>query len=85
MNFFVYISCALTSFFCAFMLYRAYRLRPTRILLWSAVCFLGLFFNNVILCFDLLVVPDVDLSMSRLLVALIPSCALLYALIWDAV
>jgi len=81
----VYILCAITSFTCAILLFRAYLTRASRILLWSSVCFFGLFLNNVLLFIDVVLVPEQDLSIIRLAAALIPSVMLLYGLIWDSV
>jgi hypothetical protein len=79
----VYILCALTSALCAVLLYRGYRLSGARLLLWSACCFLGLALNNAILFIDLIVLPQVDLSVLRLLPAVIGMLLLLFGLIWD--
>jgi hypothetical protein len=79
----VYSLCAFTSFACAALLLRGYRQTRTRLLLWSAVCFAGLFLNNALLLVDMRMVPDVDLSAWRSLPALIGVYALLYSLVWD--
>lgn len=80
---FIYGLCAATSAVCAGMLLGAYRLNKYRLLLWSGLCFVGLAVNNVILVLDKVILPDVDLSPLRLLVALIAMTVLLYGLIWD--
>jgi uncharacterized membrane protein len=79
----VYILCALTSFGCAVMLLRSYLDNRTRLLLWSALCFFGLTINNILLFIDLVIVPDVDLSLWRQLATLCGLALLLYGLIWD--
>lgn len=61
----VYILCASTSVLCVVLLGRSYRRAPTKLLLWSALCFVGLAINNLLLVADLLVVPDTDLSLWR--------------------
>jgi hypothetical protein len=53
--------------------------------LWSALCFVGLSINNVLLFFDLVIFPtEVDLRPWRLLAALAGLLFLLYAFIWEA-
>jgi len=80
----VYILCALTSFACAVLLARGYARSGVRLLLWSALCFAGLTLNNVILFLDLVVYPDVDLSVWRGVSGVIGLGFLLYGMIWDA-
>ena len=79
----VYVLCALTSLACAVLLYRGYRRSHTRLLFWSAVCFVGLAANNLLLIVDLRVVPGIDLSAWRLVPALIGVGALIFGLIWE--
>lgn len=80
----VYVLCAATSTVCALLLIRGYRQSRSRLLLWSAVCFVGLALNNLMLLIDLGVVPGVDLSLWRVLPAVIGAGALLYSLVWEA-
>lgn len=80
----VYLLCAATSTVCALLLIRGYRRSRSRLLLWSAVCFVGLALNNLLLLIDLGVVPWVDLSLWRIVPAVIGAGALLYALVWEA-
>ena len=80
----VYALCALASIGCAGLLLRAYSRGRSRLLLWCALCFAGLAVNNVILFVDLVLVPDVDLSLIRQLSALGSVLVLLYGLVWDA-
>jgi hypothetical protein len=80
----VYILCALTSLFCAVLLWRSYRDNRTRLLMWSTLCFFGLAINNVLLVVDLVLVPDaVDLALVRAGTALISVLLLLIGLIWE--
>jgi hypothetical protein len=74
----------LSSLTCAILLLQAYLKRRIRLLMWSAICFAGLTVNNVALFFDLVVYPDLDLRLWRLLPALIAMTCLLYGFIWDA-
>jgi hypothetical protein len=77
----VYILCAVTSLVCAAMLIRAYLRTPTRLLLWSAVCFACLAANSVLVAIDMLVFPTIDLRIWRLVVAAAGLFVLLGALI----
>ncbi|MBK3663309.1 hypothetical protein JJE66_19045 [Bradyrhizobium diazoefficiens] len=81
---FIFGLCAATSAVCAGMLLGAYRQEKYRLLLWSGLCFVGLTLNNVVLVLDKVVLPDIDLSTLRLLIALMAMMILLYGLIWDA-
>ena len=55
----------------------------TRLLLWSGLCFVGLVVNNVVLLLDLVIFPNVDLSLARGTIALASVAMLLYGLIWE--
>ena len=79
----VYILCALTSLFCAVLLFRSYRRQRTKLLMWSTLCFVGLAINNVLLVLDLLVVPDVDLSIVRTGTAFVAISLLVIGLLWE--
>ena len=80
----IYSLCALTSLFCAVLLWRSYRRSRTKLLMWSTWCFFGLALNNVLLVVDLMVVPDVNLTLARAGVALIAMVLLLIGLTWEA-
>lgn len=77
----VYILCTLTSLVCVWLLMRGYRRSGTRLLMWSGLCFAGLCVNNAILFVDNIMLTDVDLSIWRLLPALIGIALLCYGLI----
>jgi hypothetical protein len=79
----IYTLCALTAFFCAWLLIKAYSQNGYRLLLWSGLCFAGLTLNNVMLVLDKLVFHATDLSGYRSPIALISMLVLLYGLIWD--
>ena len=79
----VYLLCFLTSAACAGLLLRNYRLTGARLLLWSGLCFLLLAANNLLVVFDLLVLPDLDMRVERLLLALAALAVLLFGFIWD--
>lgn len=79
----VYVLCALTSLACAVLLWRAWRRTRARLLFWSALCFVGLGLNNVLLVVDTRVFPETDLALVRLIPALLGAAALVYGLVWD--
>jgi hypothetical protein len=79
----VYLLCALTSIACASLLWRSYSRTHTSLLLWSCLCFSGLAINNILLFVDLVVVPEMDLSILRGIVALVGMMALIFGLIWE--
>lgn len=80
----VYILCFVTSSACAFLLGRSYRSTGARLLLWSAACFGLLAANNLLLVLDLLVFPDLNLRIARLLMALAAVIVLIVGFIWDS-
>ena len=78
----VYALCALTSILCAVLLLRGYARTRAALLLWSGLCFMGLFLNNALLMVDARI--EHDLSVIRTLPALLGVMVLLYGLIWDS-
>ena len=81
----VYILCALTSILCAVLLLRGYRATRTRLLFWASLCFGFLAINNVILYFDLVILPpQIDLFWYRNAAALIGMLALVFGLTWES-
>ena len=81
----LYLLAILTSLACMLLLFRAYAGTGTRLLLWSALCFVGLSVNNVLLFIDLVIFPtEIDLRPWRLLSALAGLLFLLYGFIWEA-
>ena len=79
----VFTLCFLTSSACAWLLARNYRRTGARLLLWSALCFALLAVNNFVVIIDLLVLPDFDFRIARLLFALAAVGVLLFGFIWD--
>lgn len=69
----------LTSFACMALLFRSYFQSRQRILLWSALCFVGQTVTNIVLFVDVIVLPDVDLRLLRVVAALIGMLCLIYA------
>ena len=79
----IYGLCAITSVTCAWLLLRSYAQLRHRLLFWSGLCFVGLTINNILLILDRIVLPTVDLSLSRLLTTLVALLLLLFGLIWE--
>ncbi len=79
----IYSLCALTSLACAVLLLRGWRRGGPRLLMWSGLCFVGLFANNVLLVIDEIVLPQTNLTLWRLGTALVAMLPLLYGLIYD--
>lgn len=79
----LYATAVLSSLACTILLFRAYARQHARLLMWSGICFAGLTINNVALFIDLVVFPDVNLRLVRLIPALIGLLFLLYGFIWD--
>jgi hypothetical protein len=81
---FIYLLCALTALLCTWLLLKAYRHSGYKLLLWSGLCFAGLTLNNTLLIVDKFLVPYVDLSVWRLVLAFVSTMVFLYGLIWDS-
>ena len=80
----VYLLCAATATICAVLLFRGYRRSGARLLFWSALCFIGLALNNIMLIVDVRLVTTIDLSTWRTLPALAGVMALVYGLVWES-
>lgn len=80
----LYLVAVLSSGACALLLFRGYLRRRIRLLMWSGICFIALTINNVALFVDLVVFPDLDLRLARLIPALVGMTLLLYGFIWDS-
>lgn len=80
----VYLLCAVTSIVCAIMLLRGYLASRTSLLFWSCLCFAGLALNNILLFLDLVLVPDVGLSVWRNTTALAALAMMLVGLVWES-
>jgi hypothetical protein len=78
----VYALCAVTSLACALLLLRGFRRSRARLLLWSGLCFVGLFVNNALLVADARIAYD--LSAVRSLPAAVGVILLLYGLVWES-
>ena len=80
----LYLLATLTCLACTVLLIREYLHKRVRLLLWSALCFVGLTLNNIVLYVDLIMFPDTDLRLLRMLAALGGMLFLLYGFIWEA-
>jgi hypothetical protein len=74
----------LTSCACMLLLFREYFRSRHRLLLWSALCFVGQTVNSVSLFADLVVLPDTDLRLLRLGAALAGMLFLIYGFIRES-
>ncbi|HLY05963.1 MAG TPA: DUF5985 family protein [Rhizomicrobium sp.] len=80
----VYVLCFLTSALCAVLLVRSYLRSRSHLLLWSALCFVMLAINNLLVVIDLVMLPQTDLSLYRNAVTFVGLGCLLYGFIWEA-
>jgi hypothetical protein len=79
----VYLLCFATSLLCVILLFRSYIRSRSRLLFWSALCFVGLAANNLFLFVDLVMLPMVDLLPLRHLSTLAAIAVLVYGFIWE--
>lgn len=79
----VYLMSALISLACAVLLLRSFAQARNSLLLWAAICFLGLTVNNALLFVDKVIAPDVDLSLWRTIPALAGMLVLAFGLLWE--
>lgn len=79
----VYILGAVVTLACSVLLIRGFFRTGTKLLLWSSLCFLGLAISNVLVFVDLVLFPEVDLYLWRLVTAAAAMMVLLYGLIWE--
>lgn len=78
----VYLLCFATSAACAWLLYRSYRRSRAALLFWSGLCFAFLAGNNLVVVFDLLILPSWDMRILRHLLALAGISTLLFGFVW---
>lgn len=79
----VYALCFLTSAACAILLFRNYNKTKLRLLLWGAFSFSFLAANNLAVITDLLILPNSDYAVPRLVLSLMAAGILLYGFIWE--
>lgn len=81
----VYLLCFLASAICATLLIRQLRRSGSPVLYWSAACFVFLALSNLLVVFDNVVLgPDVNLRIGRLVLTLLAVSVLLFGFIWEA-
>jgi len=83
-NFVLYLLAVLTCFACTALLWRSYKRTGLRLLLWSALCFVGLTASNLLLFFDLVIFLETDLRAWRLAAALTGLAFLLYGFLFES-
>ena len=79
----VYSLCFATSALCAFLLGRSFRRTRSRLLFWSALCFVLLAVVNFVVVLDMLVYPEINFRPVRLWLSLVAVSVLLFGFIWD--
>ena len=81
----VYLLCLAASTVCMALLIRGYRRTRSRLLLWCALCFVGLALNNLALVVDLLLTPpELDLRPLRAVTHIGALALLIYGFVWEA-
>jgi hypothetical protein len=81
----VYLLCAVTCGACTLLLLRGYWVRRSRLLYWCALAFCAFGVGNILLCVDLLLVPQMDLMFVRNLVTLLGVVLMLRGLISEEI
>jgi hypothetical protein len=80
----VYLLCAIASLVCMFLLGHRFLQTRSRLLFWSALCFVGLALNNALLFVDLVLFPtQIDLQILRLIASSSGVSLLLFGFIWE--
>jgi len=79
----VYALCATTSIACAILLLRSWATTKSRLLFWSSLCFLGLALDNSLLFYDLVIIPQTDISIYRNFASLLGVSCLMYGLVME--
>ena len=79
----VYLLCSLTSFVAMLLVYRSYLQNRSRLLLWTALAFVALAGNNILLFVDVVLLPDISLLVLRHLISLTAVGLLLYGFVWE--
>jgi Family of unknown function (DUF5985) len=79
----IYLLCLATSVICAYLLVRTYVNTRTKLLLYSAWCFVLLAVNNLLVVIDLVVLTNIDLIPLRQLAAIAAAGVLLFGFVWE--
>jgi hypothetical protein len=72
------------SLACTVLLFCGYAVRGVRLLLWCALFFVCMTANNVLLFFDLVVMPGTDFQLYRFASSAAGLSFMLYGLIYEA-
>lgn len=80
----VYVLGALTTLFCAVLLLRGYAHTHQKLLFWSGLCFAVLTLSNVLLFVDLVLLPNINLHLTRLGTAALAMVLLVFGLVWES-
>lgn len=81
----LFLLAIVTSLACMVLLFRGYMRSGLRILMWSALCFVCLSINNILLFIDLVLLPDnVDLRIFRHAAALVGMIFMIYGFIRES-
>jgi hypothetical protein len=83
LNLVVSLAAVALSLACTLLLFYGYAARGTRLLLWCALLFVCLSANNVLLFFDLVVMPGGDLRLYRFASNAAGLVFVLYGLIYE--
>ena len=78
----IYLLCIFTSVVCTWLLVAAFRRQRESLLFSSALSFGFLTLNNLLVFTDLIMLPQIDLSLARALSALGAGLVLLGGIIW---
>src|SRR5215472_10075495 len=79
----IYFLCSLTSLAATVLLVRSFVRNRSTLLLWSALAFVALTANNLLLFADFLLPPSIDLRPERVATELLAVGLLLYGFIWE--
>lgn len=79
----VYLLCLITSLLCLVLLARGYIRTRVKLLLWSALSFVGFAANNFFLFLDTVLFPNIDFMPARTITAFLALGILFYGLIWE--
>jgi len=79
----VYGLCLLTCVVCAGLLVRQWLRARQPLLMWSALCFVLLALNNLMVVLDMVVLPEHDLTLARHATALSAVAVLIWGFIWE--
>jgi hypothetical protein len=81
----LYVTTILVTLFCSILLLRAYIRVRRGLLLWSALCFVGLTVDSVLVLVDLILFPSLDLFTWRLASVAIAISLLVFGMIWERI